>query len=127
MPHAPLEAARQVLVNGLAPEPEDVWVAFEGHIERVAEGIAHLSLLDAEGARSFASYDAGSLAASGITEGSRFTCRVALTGSKAELTFRPERRERMTDDDLAQLWQRIDTVLNDNLSFGHPVRDNTQA
>lgn len=87
---------------------------FRGRVERVADGLSYLSLVDSEGGRSFAPYDAQSLQELGIRDGSEFTCRITVHGSKAELIFKPLPRARLSDIEVNQLWERIDAALGED-------------
>jgi len=71
--------------------PEKVVIAFEGWVEQVADGVATLRLVDAQGRRSVATYEVADLERDSIPAevGTAFRCQVVRNRSGFQISFQP--------------------------------------
>ncbi len=110
--HRPAEQAE-------ASRAEEAVIAFEGHIDQVAEGVATLRLVDQEGRRSVAAYAAADLERDNISAqaGTAFRCQVIRDRNGFKVSFQPVPRRTVSEAKRKQLEDKMlaaySTLKND--------------
>lgn len=84
---------------------EEAVIAFKGHIDQVAEGVATLRLVDREGRRSVAAYAVADLERDNISAqaGTAFRCQVIRDRNGFKVSFQPVPRRTVSEAKRKQL------------------------
>jgi hypothetical protein len=94
---------------------EHVLDSYTGRVDKIAEGIAYVTLRDRSGRGSFAELDAEDLAASGIGDRDRFVCTIKRRGTETVLVLEKTPRPPETTEDLERIEKILDDALPDSV------------
>ena len=95
----PVPSAPAAVKPPTVTPPEKVVIAFEGWVEQVADGVATLRLVDAQGRRSVATYEVADLERDSIPAevGTAFRCQVVRNRSGFHISFQPVPRRTLSE------------------------------
>ena len=96
---------------------ERVLESFRGKVERVDEGIAHVTLVDSKGQMIFADCDAAKLTSQGIAEATAFRLTIKEQNGKTIMTFASIPRRVLSDEE----WRRLSQEILDQLGDDDPT------